>query len=246
MAEPLSPPPAAASLLHRVPPPRGAAAGKGKGLGASSHPTIHAGSTRAGLPAPSRPRFLTALMEITDRADSSSSSGSTVSPAPPGRFSSLLGAAQAAGSAHSSAGPAQGLHLPQQQNDSLPNRSQPRTLLQPRPGKVPAKPPEALQEPSEGPSRVPSAPHRGVSPALPFPAGFSPCPREGYNDVPGTQTKPVGPEAFVECKEALTLPRLGGETRGLGDTPGPCPAQLPSATGDTPAAAGSRQARASV
>lgn len=150
------------------------------------------------------------------------------------------------GSAHSSAGPAQGLHLPQQQNDSLPNRSRPRTLLQPRPGKVSAKPPEALQEPSEGPSRVPSAHHQGVSPALPFPAGFSLCPREGYNDVPGTQTKPVGPEAFVECKEALTLPRLGGETRGLGDAPGPCPAQLPSATGDTPAAAGSRQARASA
>lgn len=38
---------------------------------------------------------------------------------------------------------------------------------------------------------------------------------EGYNDVPGTQPKPVGPEAFIECKEALALPCLGGEKRQI-------------------------------
>lgn len=65
-------------------------------------------------------------------------------------------------------------HLPQQQNvphDSLPNRSSSRNLMQPRLRKVSAKPSEALEEPSAVPIRVPSAPHWGVSSALPFPAG---------------------------------------------------------------------------
>lgn len=61
--------------------------------------------------------------------------------------------------------------------------------------------------------------------ALRFPLqlGFPPLPvptasqqhTEGYNDVPGTEPKPVGPETFIECKEALALPCLGGERRQM-------------------------------
>lgn len=36
---------------------------------------------------------------------------------------------------------------------------------------------------------------------------------EGYNDVPGTEPKPVWPETFIECKESLALPCLGREKR---------------------------------
>lgn len=36
---------------------------------------------------------------------------------------------------------------------------------------------------------------------------------EGYNDVPGTEPKPVWPEAFIECKESLALPCLWRERR---------------------------------
>lgn len=38
---------------------------------------------------------------------------------------------------------------------------------------------------------------------------------EGYNDVPGTKPKPVGPETFIECKEPFTLPCLGGKKRQI-------------------------------
>lgn len=75
-----------------------------------------------------------------------------------------------------------------------------------------------LSSAHQGPQCTPSG-----MPALPCPSQLVlplSCPRtslqhrEGYDDVPGTQTKPVGPEAFVECKEALTLPCLAGETSG--------------------------------
>lgn len=32
--------------------------------------------------------------------------------------------------------------------------------------------------------------------------------RKGYNDVPGSETQPVGPKAFVESEKAFVPPRL--------------------------------------
>lgn len=95
---------------------------------------------------------------------------------------------------------------------------------------IPCSPGQARSEPSpqrfyRNPQQCPSGSpvHPSGMPALPCPSQLvlplscprtSPQHREGYDDVPGTQTKPVGPEAFVECKEALTLPCLAGETSG--------------------------------
>lgn len=135
--------------------------------------------------------------------------------------------AKCSGSAHSSTGPAHSAPASAAEHSpsSLPNRSSPRNLRQPRPGEVPAQ--RLYRNHQQSPLGSPVHP-LGCQPS---PAGFPLIPsstgKEGYDDVPGTQTKPVGPEAFVECKEALALPCLGGETHRGGESPGPCPAHPP-------------------
>lgn len=70
------------------------------------------------------------------------------------------------------------------------------------------------------------------SPAhLPTPVG-SQQHTEGYNDVPGTEPEPVGPETLVEREEALALPRLGERRTAqqgyaLPVSPGPSAISLP-------------------
>lgn len=51
---------------------------------------------------------------------------------------------------------------------------------------------------------------------------------EGYDDVPGTEPKPIGPETFIECKEALALPCLGGEKTQINYETHQAHAHLPS------------------
>lgn len=40
------------------------------------------------------------------------------------------------------------------------------------------------------------------------------APLKGYDDVPGSEPQPVGPESFIESEESLVLPRLHHSVQG--------------------------------